>query len=177
MRNLVFGIAILFSAALCVAGYYAGRHIPFSAQWPLYEALRNTAAIIFAVVGAWLAIIYPDRLKLSFGRTTNTSGSGNIGLLLTPAIHSTIILVVLLLIGVLAPILKQVPPLALYLEECRGLSFLLLTTLTLWQIVIVVMTIIPADMVKSSTDQDMAKKKVLDHQNKLTRQYNPDEKI
>jgi len=29
-------------------------------QWPLYESLRNTSAIIFGVMGAWLAIICPD---------------------------------------------------------------------------------------------------------------------
>lgn len=40
--------------------------VPFSHQWPLYEALRTTAAIIFAVIGAWMAIIYPERLRLSY---------------------------------------------------------------------------------------------------------------
>lgn len=170
MRHFVFAFAGLTGLAICWAGFYYGQSIPFTQQWPLYEALRNTAAIIFAVVGAWLAIIYPERLKLSFGRTgTEARGNGNIGLLLTPAVHSTIILVTLLLIGILAPILKQVPLLFPYIDLCRGLSFLILTGLTLWQIVIVIMTIAPADMVKIMADKERAENEIKEHFDKLIR--------
>lgn len=169
-RGVLLGASALGGTALCVAGFYYGQFIPFAQQWPLYEALRNTAAIIFAVVGAWLAIIYPERLKLSFGQAaSNVKTNGNIGLLLTPAVHSTIILVALLLIGVIAPILKQLPILFLHIDLCRGLSFLTLMALTLWQVVIVIMTIAPADMVKLMTDRERAENEVEDHFNKLIR--------
>lgn len=165
IRWLLFAFAFAVSVALCVAAFIYGSSIPFSQQWPLYEALRNTAAIIFAVVGAWLAIIYPERLKLSFRRSSvpassNGNGNSNIALLMTPAVHSTIILVILLLVGVVGPLLKQVPQLSAYANECRGISYLLLTILTLWQVLIVIMTIAPADMVKSMVDEENAKKEI-----------------
>lgn len=163
----------LLACGMSYAGFYYGRYIPFVQQWPLFEALRNTAAIIFAVVGAWLAIIYPERLKLSFGKSANiTNGSENVGLLLTPAVHSTIILVCLLLIGICAPILKQIPGILNYVEIFRGLSFLTLTILTLWQVVIVIMTVLPADMVKSNFDKEQSTKRVLANYGKLRRKDN-----
>lgn len=165
--------AILFASgflgfAFCVASGYYGQNIPFIQQWPLFEALRNTASIIFAVVGAWLAIIYPERLKLSFGKgSKQDSNNGNVGLLLVPAVHSTIILVCLLLIGIAAPLLKQIPGILDNVAFLRGASFSILTTLTLWQVAIVVMTIIPADMVKTSVDNEISTKEILSSRDKL----------
>ena len=137
MRKLFFIIIALSGFSICWAGYYYGRNIPFIQQWPLFEALRNTAAIIFAVVGAWLAIIYPERLRLSFGQSQSGEKSNkNINVLLLPAIFSTVILVLLLLIGILAPILKQIPSFLEHTAVFRGISFLILCILTLWQIAI-----------------------------------------
>lgn len=122
LRTLSISLVVILCACFCCAGFYYGRQIPFAQQWPLFEALRNTAAIIFAVVGAWLAIIYPERLKISFGKKASPdSSNGNMGLLLTPAVHSTVILVFLLLIGIAAPILKQISQLQQYLSLFRGL--------------------------------------------------------
>lgn len=170
MRKLFLSVSAIVALLLLAASFYYGKLIPFAQQWPLFEALRNTAAIIFAVVGAWLAIIYPERLKFSFGATENRRQSGsNIGLLLTPAVHSTIILVVLLLVGIVAPLLKQVPAIAPYIVTFRGLSFLLLSGLTIWQIIIVVMTIFPAELIKTATDREHAIKSTNDHYEKLVR--------
>lgn len=64
-RKLIKSGGIATSLVAVGTGYYFGKNVPFHEQWPLYEALRTTASIIFAVVGAWLAIIYPERLKFS----------------------------------------------------------------------------------------------------------------
>ena len=98
------------SAGLLVLGFIYGQNIRFSEQWPLFEALRNTAAIIFAVIGAWAAIIYPERLKLAFeenGKVAKTSSSKGIEMLMAPIFHSTFLLAIILLVGILAPIVKQ----------------------------------------------------------------------
>ncbi len=158
MRAIVYLALGLVGLGMLIAAWVYGQGIPFSQQWPLYEALRNTAAIIFAVVGAWLAIIYPDRLRLSFrdseGKAENAS---NLSLLLTPAIMSTGILVILLLVGVIAPMLRQVETLYSYLSIMRGISFVLLVFLTLWQVVIVVIAIVPADLLLGKEAEDKAK--------------------
>jgi hypothetical protein len=172
LRVIFFAGLVAMALALVCAGLWLGRHIPFSQQWPLYEALRGTASIIFAVVGAWLAIIYPERLKLSFGKQGTAQpglNNSNVGLLLTPAIHSTILLVVLLLIGVMVPMLKQLPMLADHIVAMRGVSFGLLVLLTCWQIAIVVITIFPAEMLQSSISVERARAQIDEQRGKLRR--------
>ncbi|ATH99554.1 hypothetical protein [Alcaligenes faecalis] len=161
MRAIVYLALGLAGLGMLIAAWVYGQAIPFAEQWPLYEALRNTAAIIFAVVGAWLAIIYPDRLRLSFRESEREAESvSNLSLLLTPAIMSTGILVILLLVGVIAPMLRQVELLYSYLPVMRGASFVLLVFLTLWQVVIVVIAIIPADLLLGKEAEDKVKHKV-----------------
>lgn len=152
MRTMTHLLLWTFCIVSVAAGGWLGRGVPFSEQWPMFEALRTTASIIFAVIGAWLAIIYPERLKQTFQRSTGatqpaapTAQSGWTQLL-TPVFHSTAILAVILILGVVCPLLKHnVPP--LYPELMRGLSYGLLITLTLWQVWTVVHTMVPADMV------------------------------
>ena len=52
-EKIVLGISLTFSVT---AAYFVGDKITFSEQWGLYETLRTTASIIFAVVGAWFAM-------------------------------------------------------------------------------------------------------------------------
>ncbi len=176
MRYVLLLLVIIFGLAICATGYYLGQNIPFAQQWPLYEALRNTAAIIFAVVGAWLAIIYPERLKMSFGRRAATGGAGNdnVGLLLTPAVHSTIILVCLLMIGILAPLMKQIPGILQYVGQMRGVSFSILALLTQWQAAIVIITIFPADLIKSNFDREQSERDLHAAQNSLVQRARPE---
>lgn len=144
-------------AGALAAAFWFGRSVPFAEQWPLFEALRTTASIIFAVVGAWLAIIYPERLKLTFRADTTPGaqeGTVKMGQLLHPAMHSTAILCVVLLVGISAPILKQVPYLLENREIFRGLAYSLAMALTFWQIWTVVLTLVPADVIKTAADRE-----------------------
>lgn len=164
IRYLFFAVmgavAIILIAGACIFG----REVAFAQQWPLYEALRNTAAIIFAVVGAWLAIIYPERLKLSFGKKAeDSSSSANLRILLAPAVHSTIILVILLAVGIAAPLVRRIPYALAHVEFFRGLSFIILTVLTLWQIAIVIIAIVPIEFLLNQASDDDARKKLSDH--------------
>lgn len=143
--------------ALCTAAilvsYFIGRSIPFAQQWPIFEGLRTTASIVFAVVGAWMAIAYPERLKLSLrGEARAEAPLPRMSALLTPITHSTIILAIVLLISVAAPIAKGLPPLMDNRALWRGVSFSVAVLLTLWQVGIVLLTLIPADTLKSADD-------------------------
>lgn len=156
MNTFVFNvIALVLLAAGFFLGWFFGEDVSFSDQWPLFEALRNTAAIIFAVVGAWFAIIYPERMKGILNRSSPlaVSAGEGIGKLFSPIVHSTIILCIILLIGILAPLIKQIDYLTGYTEYLRRLSFGVLYVLTFWQIWTVLVTLIPALLLKEASDQ------------------------
>ncbi|WP_081195571.1 hypothetical protein [Halomonas sp. BC1] len=158
MNTLIFNLAalILLLAGFCL-GWYFGENVSFSDQWPLFEALRNTAAIIFAVVGAWFAIIYPERMKGILNRKSPSplavSAGEGIGKLFSPIVHSTIILCIILLIGILAPLAKQIDYLVANSEYLRRFSFGMLYVLTFWQIWTVLVALIPALLLKEASDQ------------------------
>ena len=167
---VVLSTALLLAVVLCIAGFVYGRSVPFEKQWPLFEALRNTAAIIFAVVGAWMAIIYPERLRRSFGRPAKSGPermSSNIRLLLTPAYHSTAILVILLLLGITVPLVKLLPFAQSHVELFRGCSYCLLVALTCWQATIVVLAMYPGEAVQANVDRESAHQETLDARDRL----------
>jgi hypothetical protein len=128
----------------------------------MFEGLRTTAAIIFGVIGAWLAIIYPERLKLSFKpRKDGAPSETGIGQLFSPVVNSTLILGAILLIGLIAPIAKKYP-LPLSVEWCRGISYGVLVALTLFQLWTVLLTLVPANTIKTFVDQEDEGKRALE---------------
>lgn len=159
LRTLV--LAVVLATAVLAGGWF-GRVVPFSEQWPIFEALRTTAAIIFAVIGAWMAIIYPDRLKLSLRdpeKKVNGEPTG-MGKLLTPVVNSTVILCVILVVGAVAPILRR-HAIPVDVMTLRGMSYGLLVGLTLWQLWTVVLTLVPASDIKTYVDHEDGRTRVL----------------
>jgi hypothetical protein len=149
-------ISAIIAILLVGTGTWFGQNVPVAEQWPMFEALRTTAAIIFAVIGAWMAIIYPEKLRLSFRPHQNasvieTAPQTGWGQLFTPVVHSTLILSVVLLLGIIVPALKHVE-LDVPVRYWRGTSYGLLVALTLWQLWTVLLTLVPADKVKTSLD-------------------------
>lgn len=163
MRKTTTALLFLLFVSAIFGGYIYGKQVPFAEQWPLFEALRTTSAIIFAVVGAWLAIVYPERLRFSLGSQESSGQSkspNNIGTLLSPAVNSTGVLCIVLLVGVIAPLLKRTALVNMYLSECRGAAYALLVALTLWQTWTVILTLFPADLILSQTEHEKAKNRV-----------------
>lgn len=147
-RASTIAAAVLSTAVLLFAGW-RGSGVPFADQWPLFEALRNTAAIIFAVVGAWLAIVYPDRLRVSLrpnGEQANppAPGAERVLKLVLPILNSTLILAVVLVVGLIAPLLRDFVFVREHLEFFRGTSYVILAALTLLQVWTVIFTLVPA---------------------------------
>lgn len=134
---------------------YLGADIRFEEQWVLYEALRTTASIIFAVVGVWLAIVYPDRLKSPFGKSSSDPVyQRGFRQLFSPVISSVFILSIVLFVGLLASILKQVDFVKPYVQLCRRVSIGLLSGLTMWQIYTVLSVLVPLLNILDKNKQD-----------------------
>jgi Na+/H+-dicarboxylate symporter len=146
---------VCLTTLLALVLFYFGQNIPFEKQWPLYDALRNTASIVFGVMGAWIALIYPEALSELLGRTLKsetTNKAKEIHKLLLPLIYSTLILIAVLLIGILAPIVQQVSLFIVYSRMIRGISYAFLGMLTVLQLWAVLLTLLPAHVVKQNID-------------------------
>jgi hypothetical protein len=144
--------------------FHHGGSISISEQMPLYEGIRNTAAIIFGVMGAWLAILHPESLKSIFSSTETTikkEDTKTIEILLRPIIVSTAILIVVLSFTFLIPLFKTYSFLVPYRETLRGISFAVLGVLTALQIYTLVMSLAPIDWIHRNIFNSQTRSRLL----------------
>lgn len=148
-------ILAVFVCVISVAAGWWGRHIPFAEQWPFYEALRTTAAIVFGVMGAWVTMLYPRALEsiLRRDKATAAKEEGRVHALLLPVKLSTAVLVAVLLIGPLSALLKHIVVNPVWLPWARGSSFGMLVFLTLAEMAAVILTLWPIDSTKEEIKQ------------------------
>jgi hypothetical protein len=153
----------LFLLSLALLALIHGGSIPMSQQMPLFEGLRNTSAIIFGVMGAWLAILHPDSLKKIFARSSPDrqlleTEEKTIRLLLTPIIISTTIIAIVLIIFPMVEFGKTVDFAVRHKELFRSLCFSILSVLTILQLWALVLTLVPGDIIKKHLDKRSTKK-------------------
>jgi hypothetical protein len=142
---------LLVGIAVSVLAGWFGQAIPLATQWPLYDALRTTASIIFAVMGAWVTVLYPNALTRIFRRNSNADRADvdRVRVLLLPIKYSTAIIAIVLLAGLLIPLLKLSPWALGHVALLRGASFGLLTLMTLFELWAVLLSLWPAEMAQS----------------------------
>lgn len=146
-QSLLFVFAVILS---CIFGW-GGRDIAFASQWPFYDALRTTASIVLAVMGAWLTLLYPKALESVLNRSETPSSSDHedrIAALMLPVKLSTAVVAAVLMLGPFALLLKQISWTAEQLSVLRGVSFALLVFLTLAEMGAVLLTLWPIDAAK-----------------------------
>jgi len=75
-KRICTTLTILVVVSLAV-GATTGREISIERQEPLFESLLGIATIVFGIMGAWVAIVYPDSLKKVFEKRQNISELSN----------------------------------------------------------------------------------------------------
>ncbi len=136
---LIVGVALL---PILVAAFF-GRFVPVADQAQLHEALRTVASILFAIIGGWIALIYPRALEqvLRHRENSNDSQVQNVRRLLRPFLYSTIVLAAGLIFNFLHAVLKNLPFMYPHTPWLRSISLSMLTLLVLIQLWAVLLTL------------------------------------
>lgn len=150
-------LLVLLMSSVAAAGYYFGKAVPLADVWDYFEALRTTGSIVFGVMGALLAIVYPEVVKRGF-RPQEKGPSGeltNITYITNPLAQSAILLILLVLLG---PIFAWAKTHFNNAETARSVAFMLLAMLSAWQVWILVLVLRPLDLLHthSSVEQERA---------------------
>ena len=155
IRNIAV-ISLIGCLALAF-GYFLGEKFPWKEQEPLYAMLRNAAYILFGILGAWFAVVFP--FAHSEGNPAHDQTKRFIEML-CPALDHVIYLIVLTL---LAPFCAAIAKNFTYLMPTqtiftfRKASFAFLFFLLFYQIVILLLVLRPFDLLKRIvTSQIMA---------------------
>lgn len=144
MNFFRFGMVIV----VALLGYHFGAPIPLKDQWPFFEALRTTTSIVFGVMGALLALVYPDAVKNALrGGPGAQETDGGLKRLITPCGHSALLLIFLVFLAPLIAWLgtfnfKDMPTDVTTFQQS---AFSLFCVLSYWQIIILLMVLIPFD--------------------------------
>ncbi|MDD3815789.1 MAG: hypothetical protein PHZ02_14225 [Desulfocapsaceae bacterium] len=157
--NIISIIICIIISLLC---YWVGSDISIKSQLPIYESLRNTSAIIFGVMGAWIAILYPKALLKIYGKLETKEAeeqTKSIKQLISPMVLSTIIVSFVLVVSLLAPVLRNIAYLQQYTHLVRSLSFAILGGLTFLQLWALVATLAPSDLINKRADFSIRKRK------------------
>jgi hypothetical protein len=102
---------IAFAIALISAGllaYYFGEKISVSKQLGIFHSLSDISAIIFAIMGAWIAIIYPESITKIYSSTDReviTQHSNRVGQLITPMLLGLFIVFFVLILDFIHPVI------------------------------------------------------------------------
>ncbi len=143
--------AIIFTCLLLGLGFLFGRDVPISAQKPIYEGIRNTAAIIFGVMGAWLAILYPNaKSELSAANDSKERDKviDKFSKYLWPMFLATVIILMIILVQLLDPLIRKYVTNQSHITIGRGLSFALISALSFWQMISIIIAIAPLEEIK-----------------------------
>lgn len=141
---------LLFGALTGYIGYHFGAVVKLEDQWPYFEALRTTTSIVFGVMGALLAVVFPDVLKSGLGGAVTTGGESNLRRVLLPCANSAILLIVLVVLGPAFAWIKATT-LVGRAADVQQMLFCLFCILTYWQVIILQMVLLPMDILLSNT--------------------------
>src|SRR5690554_880017 len=165
MNNNARLIFVVGGVSIIISSVVLGGKIPFNEQMPIYDGLRNTSAIIFAVMGAWIALLYPGKLSQAFGKKPYKEKADDIeqiNRLFRPMIYSTIILMVVIGVSFAVPLAKQIDYLHQYKEIFRAVSFGAIASLTLLQFWSIILTLVPGDTIKDDLDDIRSREEMLE---------------
>ncbi|MEG6504177.1 hypothetical protein [Nitratidesulfovibrio sp. 1201_IL3209] len=135
--------------AIFFVGYAYGQSIPFSNQLQAFDTLRQTSVLIFGVVGAWLAVLFP----MVHTQTASQKDAQDLTRkLFKPITSSLYIITYSLMAPLLAPLIKKVPYAVHIIPELRGVGFASLCVATAIQIYTLLLALQPFDLFKTETD-------------------------
>jgi len=165
IRLLIFAI---IAVALAVA-WFLGASIPFEQQSKLLEGLRDSSAVVMAVLGIWLAVIFPEVLPKLFAGVPVQFDSVQLGRfrsVIYPLSLAAGIVALEVIVPWAAIVAKQIPFFLEHRGACRIGSFAVLSALCMLQMFAILWMLIPVGIVdmfaKSSSDK-------IDHLAKMNR--------
>lgn len=132
-------------------GLIFGHYVPYAEQAQMYDALRAISALIFGVVGAWLAVLY-SAYKNTSGEIKDDREKSLPIKLLQPLTYSIYIIIFTLIVPLCVPLVKLLPVNYIYFTVLRSLSFSLLCVMTALQFYTLLLSLLPFDWFKTEIE-------------------------
>jgi hypothetical protein len=154
--GLVF---IIFSTSLVVGSLF-GQNISYSEQSKLLDTLRDTSAVLMAVLGVWLAVVCPEILSNLFTDKkfiVDPKFLKRFQTITIPLFIYSIIICFEIFIPWIAIVLKQIDFFVLHFELMRQISFSIISLLCLVQVLSILLVLAPLEIVSITGKRNIKK--------------------
>jgi hypothetical protein len=138
-------------------GYHFGGSIKFEDQWGFYEALRTTTSIVFGVMGALLAIVFPEVIKRGLRGEIINAPDANLHRITDPLAQSAFLLIFLVAVAPIFAWLRTLDSGQAAELRINQISFAIFCVLSFWQIKILLMVLFPLDSLLARSDDEVAR--------------------
>ncbi len=142
MDKVIFFLAFIIFLPII---WFFGKDVPYQDLSDIFDSLKDTAAIIFAILGAWIAVIYPKDLKAIFHVNNSKDIEATVVFekLISSLIIVTFTLIVMIASMPIMALIKNIPFFQGYKEYLRQALLLYIYLLTLAQVYALLATLIP----------------------------------
>jgi len=162
VKNLFISFVYIVTAFVF---YSFGDLVSYDDQMKIFEALRNTSAVVFGVMGAWIAILCPGLLTDLFSNKStlpNGVSAEKFNKLLSPLVYATFILIFATMATVVAPAVKNIPFFSENYTIVRRFCFAFIGVISIALSWSLLLTLLPTDMASRAFTRHSSLKKVED---------------
>lgn len=141
--SVIFILLILIPISLI---FIYGKNVSYSDQKDILDSLKDTASIIFAILGAWIAVIYPKNLQEKILKLETDSDKEQeivFEKLIYGLILITSVLILMILSLVFINMIKNISYFVQYRDILRSLLLLYLYVISLVQCYALLVTLMP----------------------------------
>lgn len=164
-------IAIILSIVIGAIFWPFGRNVDMKTQIELYKAIQSISVVVFGVMGAWIALVFPDILTRAKEGTEDGvfERIRVFNWLIASMVTSTSVLLIAFIVQISDPILKQFPILILNKSVVRSASFSMVGFLASIEFWCVLMTLVPLDYSKEALYSAKNRLKTIRSKNRILR--------
>ena len=153
IRILLISIIIAVST-----GIFGFRFVSIENQASLLTDLLQISAILFAILGIWIAILDPTSI-LEKKPSSDLSSRSTLALdLIPPLILSTTALIITVLLKFITPILSVINAPSSYIPFFRSIYGIIITSIVIAEIWVIIATLLPIASVLIKNEIDRIKK-------------------
>lgn len=120
-----------------------GKNVPYSDQKDILDSLKDTASIIFAILGAWIAVIYPKELQKKILNMETDNNEIIFEKLIYGLILITSVLIVMIISLTFINLIKNISYFSEHKELLRSFLLLYLYGISLVQCYALLVTLMP----------------------------------
>lgn len=162
-------ILFILAALSVIIGIVCGRSIAFSDQAGILDTLRDTSAVLMAVLGVWLAVICPDILQKLFSGekfVPDQKFMNRFKTITIPLFIYSIIICLEILIPWIAMVLKQFTIFTEHFVLMRQISFSVISLLCLVQVLSIILLLTPLEIISTTGNLNLKKSESIKNKNK-----------